>query len=238
MNLDGKALGPRNKPPDMVQFSVKSLTRPWMSPSPARPRSSIRVVLTTLVAVTLIVTACGGEPVQGLGGMVRTPPPDVSSVVLPDVSNDGGEFTMTAEPGHVLVVYFGYTSCPDVCPTTMADLRRAMADLGDRSELVDVAFVTVDPNRDTAERFTAYVHAFFDRGHALRTEDPAALESAAKTFGASYEVRTGGDGTVEVAHSAFLYAIDSTGHIVVQWPFGTTSQDMNRDLSTLLRRDA
>lgn len=143
---------------------------------------------------------------------------------------------MVAEPDRVLVVYFGYTSCPDICPTTMADLRLAVQQLGDDAERIDVAFVTVDPGRDDAERITRYIQAFFPDGHALRTDDPVRLEEAAFPFGAAYQVVTHEDGEVEVAHSAFLYAIDSDGVVQVQWPFGFTSEDMASDLEKLLKR--
>jgi protein SCO1/2 len=72
----------------------------------------------------------------------------------------------------------------------------------------------------------------------LRTEDWARLEDAARTFGASYEVKQKADGAIEVAHTSFLYVIDSTGNIQVQWPFGFTSEDMENDMRRLLARQA
>ena len=182
---------------------------------------------------SLFVAACGASSPAVLTGMVREPAPDVGGVVLPYEANGGRDFTTRAEPGRLLLVYFGYTSCPDVCPTTLADLRTAVQGLGDEGERVDVAIITVDPDRDVPERVTNYLHAFFDDGHALRTGDPAQLAAAADRYGAAYEVTTTADGSVEVAHSAFLYVVDSAGRILVQWPFGTLSEDMKNDLAYL-----
>jgi len=169
--------------------------------------------------------------------MVRTPEPYVGDVSLPDASDGERDFLTIAEENEILVVYFGYTQCPDICPTTMSDLRKAVEDLGRDGDRVDVAFITVDPERDTPEHITGYVQSFFDDGHALRTEDVARLEKAVLSYGAAFSITTDADGTVEVGHSALLYAVDSTGHILVQWPFGTLPEDMTNDLKILLRKE-
>jgi protein SCO1/2 len=190
-----------------------------------------------LVASTLLVAAlaagCGGDDTSSPAGIIRQPAPDVSNVSLPDAST-GDRFITRADPGEILVVYFGYTSCPDICPTTLADLRFAVRNLGDDAERIDAAMVTVDPGRDDGERLTAYVQSFVEGAHALRTDDPAELQASADSFGVSYSVSTTADGYIEVTHSAFLYAVDSAGHIRVQWPFGTSSEDLERDLAYLL----
>lgn len=187
-----------------------------------------------LAGLTLLVAACSGDAVEGPTGIVRDPAPQVGSVVLGDASNGGEPFSMQADEGELLVVYFGYTACPDICPTTLADFRSAVRRLDEeRAEAIDVAMVTVDPMRDDAERLTSYVQSFFAGSHALRTEDAGVLRSAADAFGADYEVVIEGD-NIKVAHTAFLYAIDDVGRIQLQWPFGATSEDMANDLEYLL----
>ncbi len=188
-----------------------------------------------LVAVTLLFGACSDAQ---LAGIVRSPAPDVAQVSLPEASNEGRDFQTIADDNRLLLVYFGYTQCPDICPTTLVDLRNAVQDLGDDATRIDVAFVTVDPERDTDEILTSYIQAFFDNGVALRTDDPARLEAAAESFGAIYEVTKEADGSVNVGHSTLLSVIDSSGHILVQWPFGTSSQDMSNDLEILLKRES
>ena len=82
--------------------------------------------LVILASALAVFTVACGSGTRELSGFVRTPPPDVSGAVLPDVSYGGDTFAMSATEDGVLIVYFGFTSCPDVCPTTLADLRKAL----------------------------------------------------------------------------------------------------------------
>lgn len=199
----------------------------------SRPAGSHRRVTVVLVlAVGLLLTACGdGEYVPA--GIIRTPAPDLSDMTMPDVTNDVEKPIVAPEDG-VLVVYFGYTYCPDVCPTTMSMLRRAIRDLGDDGERIDVAMVTVDPDRDTPEVLTSYVHAFAPEGVAVRTTDPERLAELAEPFGAQYSLTTREDGYVEVVHTGFLYAIDDQGVLRLTWPFGIDDESVRKDLRALL----
>ncbi len=169
--------------------------------------------------------------------MVGTPAIQVGHISLPAASHESVPLQMIAEPEGLLVVYFGYTSCPDICPTTLGDLRSAMSQLGDDSERIEVAFLTVDPERDTDFITTKYVQTFFPDAYALRTDDPEELATAARAFGAAYEVAKTSDGSVEVGHSAFLYAVNSDGTILVQWPFGMSSELIRNDLIYLLDQE-
>lgn len=187
-----------------------------------------------LAALAVVAAGCSDVTIEGPTGIVRDPAPDVSDVVLEDASNGGQPFDMWADEGEFLVVYFGYTACPDICPTTLADFRSAVRRLDeDQADAIDVAMITVDPMRDDAERLTSYLQSFFAGSHALRTEDADVLRSAADAFGADYEVVIDGD-DIDVGHTAFLYAIDDAGKIQLQWPFGATSEDMANDLAYLL----
>jgi protein SCO1/2 len=191
-----------------------------------------RLVVALVVVATLAV-GCADSTPTGLAGIVREPAPDVSGAILSDGANGGADFTTVARAGHLLLVYFGFTFCPDICPTTLADTRKALRGLGDRAELVDFAMITIDPERDRPEGLTEYVQAFFEYGHALRTDDAERLRRVADAYGADYRVIKRDDGVVEVEHSAFLYVVDSRGRILVQWAFGTPSEDMTNDLAYL-----
>jgi protein SCO1/2 len=171
---------------------------------------------------------------SALSGYTVDPPESVAAVALPGTAGEG-DVAMAAPAGGLRLVYFGYTSCPDVCPTTMSDIRRALSELPEKDrERVSVAMVTVDPARDTPERLTDYVRNFVADGIALRTEDPDLLRSAADAFGADYGVTTAEDGEVEVSHTADLYAVDDQGTVLVRWPFGTDYQSLASDFGTLL----
>ena len=178
-----------------------------------------------------------------LQGLVRDDPLEVGQIVLPAAATgeplavaaaDAPPRAMVAEEGSLLVAYFGYLSCPDVCPTSMSDLEKALDVLGDDAERVEVSFTTVDPTRDTPELMADYLSYFFGRWTALRTEDPAQLQAAEDAFLATSSVRTAEDGTVEVEHSAQMYVVDEQGEVVVEWPFGTSSDVMASDLRLLL----
>ena len=187
-----------------------------------------------------VVASCSADLRSGaLAGAVRTPPLVVASISLPDVGNDAALVTMKAPPDELYLVYFGYTSCPDVCPTTMSDISVALGDLSDaEANKVTVAMVTVDPERDTAGFLTDYLDHFFDHSIALRTTDAAQLAAAAKAFGVKWEVAPHSPGdSYSVAHTAVTYVVDDTGTVVVEWPFGLDSEDMTSDLSTLLNKE-
>ena len=192
-----------------------------------------RFAFLSVVLLAVTAAACGSEP-EPLAGYQRSPAPDVGDVVLPAVEADGSEapFTFAATDDDVLLVYFGYTSCPDVCPTTLSDLRRAL-DGVESAERVEVAMVTIDPEVDTPEIVTAYVRSFVPDAVAIRTDDDSQLRSAATAFGADYGI-IDPDGEREVFHTGSLYAIDDEGRMVLTWPFGIAADDIARDLDRVL----
>ena len=201
------------------------------------------LVAASLVAASVVLAACGGSSSAGtpstgggsddFAGYVRRPVRSVRGVSLP--SADGTTVAMPAVPGGLRLVHFGYTSCPDVCPTTMADIARAVRSLpaADRGR-VQVAMVSIDPARDSAAKLAGYVSTFVPDGEALRTDDDAALRAAARAFGADYEVRPGADGQPEVSHTSDVFVVDDTGEIVLAWPFGTSSRSIAADIRRLL----
>ncbi len=189
-----------------------------------------------VIAFVLAAAGCSAEPAQ-LSGFVRDPIPDVSTASLPDVSSGGASFTMQAPEDELLLLYFGYTACPDVCPTTLADLRSALRDLGDQADKVNVAMVTIDPERDTDEVITGYVQSFIPAAHALRSTDPDELRAAADYFGADYGVSVDDDGKYEVFHTANVYAIDDGGLLQLTWPFGTEPESIAADIEILLETE-
>jgi protein SCO1/2 len=132
-----------------------------------------------------------------------------------------------------VVVFFGFTHCPDVCPTTLADLAAVMEKLGADSNRVQVVFITVDPERDTPDDLEKYVQAFDKRFIALRG-DPAATQRVAKDFKIYYEKRKQGD-SYTVDHSAQSYVFDTQGRLrLLVRPQGIQA-DLPDDLKTLLR---
>ena len=201
-------------------------------------RRGVALIPTLVLAVLLPLAACGkDQAATELSGYTREPVPDVSKVVLP-LADGSGNLPAAAPKGGYRLVYFGYTSCPDVCPTTLSDLKRAIKQLpADERAKVDVAMMTIDPDRDLPTKISEYVATFFPKnGTALRASDPTQLSAAAGAFGASYGVKAGKDGTPEVSHSGDLYVVDDRGKVVLQWPFGVGAESMSSDLATLFAR--
>lgn len=197
-------------------------------------------VRTAVIALgALLLAGCGGDAAgpRALSGYELSPPPSVAALSLPDVSNGGADFPFVAGDGRLLIVYFGYTYCPDVCPTTLAEVKKAFAALeDDQVDSIDVAMITVDPDRDTDEVITGYAQSFLPDAHALRTTDQAALAATAAAFGASYSVETSAAGEIEVGHSAAMYVVDDLGNVVLTWPFGIPAEGIATDLDILLQR--
>ncbi len=200
-----------------------------------RPRPA--TTLATVFAAGTFLVGCGGSAEAEFAGSRRDPAPAVDSVALPAVSPDGSStpFEFRADDGNVLLVYFGYTSCPDVCPTTMSDISASQAQLGADGDRVQLAMATIDPERDIPEVLSAYVNGFVDGGVALRTEDDEQLQEAADLFGVFYEVGTSDEGVVEVLHAGTLFGVDDSGTLVASWAFGTPQSDLLNDLEILLK---
>ena len=195
----------------------------------------VRKVFAVLIFATTLVS-CRAENTQFIG-LTRDQPLDVSSVYLPEETNsmNATPFNTVAAPGELLILFFGYTNCPDICPTTLADIRAAFARIGDDAEKVSVAFVTIDPERDTAQLLTNYLSSFVDRFHVLRTTDFNELQVAKDAFLAASAIQKTADGTIEVSHTATAYIINESGQVVDELPFGIGADGFENDLKILLR---
>lgn len=210
-------------------------------PRPGRPPGAARWIRAAgvVAAAAVLLAACGGDDAGGeLTGAVREPPPAVDEHTIPSLTAPGEEIEFRAEEDGLQVVYFGYTNCPDVCPTTLADLTVALRKLPDgMAERVETVMITVDPRRDL-ELLPDYVQSFIPDADAAGTLDDAVLSAVAQPFGVVYEVRELDDGTIEVDHSPFLYAVDDRGELALSWQFGASSDDMAADIEKLLERSS
>ena len=196
---------------------------------------SFRVRGAAVVAVLTIggaLVACADEAPE-LVGYQLSPAPVVGDLSLPDVADGGAPARLSAEPGGLLIAFFGFTNCPDVCPTTMSSISTALEQIGDRAEGIDVAMITVDPERDTPEMLSAYVEHFVSGAKALRADDDTQLRTVANRFGVSYQVVTGDDGQIDVAHTSHTFVVDDTGTVILVWTFGVAVEDMVNDLNIL-----
>ena len=137
--------------------------------------------------------------------------------------------------GKAVVLTFGFTHCPDVCPTTLADMAQVMRQLGADADRVQVLFVTVDPERDTQEALAQYVPAFDARFLGLRG-DLEATRRVAKEFKVYFEKRPGATpGAYSVDHSAQSYVLDAQGRLRLFVRHGRIAEDLAPDLRVLLK---
>ena len=136
--------------------------------------------------------------------------------------------------GKVVALFFGYTHCPDVCPSTMFDLKNAMKLLGDKSNQVQVLFVTVDPERDTQAVLAQFVPAFDKRFIGLRGSLQETTETLGsfKVFYSKVEGKSKDDYTID--HSAGIYVFDKKGNVRLYMNYGEKAADMASDLSKLM----
>ena len=193
-------------------------------------------------AMAAILALAAGCSLQGTGphfnGHVPARTTLVGQVSLPEVhpGQPDRPFVFRARPGQLLYVFFGYASCPDICPTTLSDLRKAIRLLGRDSGKVELALVTVDSDRDSAAVLAPYVESYVPGGHALRPKTQGQLGAAETAFGATSTITRTPSGKNEVSHTAVSYLVDDTGRIVLMWDFGTPPADLASDMRTLLAR--
>lgn len=150
---------------------------------------------------------------------------------------DGTSFRIEEQTGKIALLFFGYTSCPDVCPTTLADMKRVKADLGDRAERVEFVFITVDPLRDSPERVQAYASGFDSQFIGLSGSENE-LTPVWQGYGVFRQVQesTSAAGDL-VDHSSRIYLIDKANNLRVTYPYGTPVEDLAADIRFLLKEN-
>jgi protein SCO1/2 len=152
------------------------------------------------------------------------------------LDSDGKVRTLADFKGKVVVMFFGYTQCPDICPTTLTEMQQVMTLLGPQSDKVQVLFVTVDPERDTAEILKQYVPAFDPRFLGLRPADEAALEKVTKDFKIYYKKVPGSKpGSYTMDHTAGSYAFDPEGRLRLYIKHAQGPETLAHDLKELLK---
>ncbi len=151
---------------------------------------------------------------------------------LPDI--EGRSRSLADFKGKVVVVFFGFTQCPDVCPTTMAELAQVKKALGADGDKVQGVFVTVDPDRDTPELLKAYLGSF-DPGFVALRGSPEQLKAAAQEFKVYYAKVPGKTPeSYTMDHTAASFIFDTEGRIRVFSRYGSGAEALSQDIMTLL----
>ena len=203
----------------------------------------MRAILPALLLLAAL-TGCSDKPGADSGQMMLTPSntafknSDVTGLgyardfALND--QDGKPRTLADFKGKAVVIFFGYTHCPDVCPTTMAEMAAVMKELGPDADRVQVLFVTLDPERDTPALLKQYVPAFDPRFIGL-SGDAEATAKVAKEFRVFYQKVPGKtEGSYTMDHTAASYVFDPQGRVRLFVRHGQGPDPIVHDLKVLL----
>lgn len=170
---------------------------------------------------------------QPTTGMLLDAPQAVKNFTL--TNTEGERVELAALRGKYVLLFFGYSYCPDVCPTTLADLSRAVKVLGKDAEQVQVLMITVDPERDTPERLGHYLSAF-DPSFMGLTGTPEEISAVATGFGIFHEKHEGSAATgYLVDHTATVSVIDPDGYLRMLFSFDASGEEIAADLQTLFK---
>jgi len=196
-----------------------------------RPSTFRRWLLPFATFLTLAIVAL--VYFQGLGGSaIRLPKPDLGMPFLL-ASSKGGMVESRSLRGKPYAMFFGFTHCPEVCPTTIYEMSSSLERLGAQAEEFKIFFVTVDPERDTTESLRDYLSNFDPRIEGLvpTVEQLPKLASAYRIYFAKIPMSDGG---YTMDHSALVYLFDGDGHYADMIPYGAPAEARDRKLRELL----
>lgn len=179
-------------------------------------------------AVLLVATPQEGQPVQSSGAALIGGPFSL-------VGADGKPVTDRDFRGRYMLIFFGFTHCPDICPAELQVIAQALEQLGDKAKKVVPIFITLDPERDTPEAMANYVKSFGPNFVGL-TGSPEAIAAAAKAYRVAYSKVENKDsaGDYSVDHSALAYLMDPEGRYVTHFSYGLSADQMAEKLEKLL----
>lgn len=204
-------------------------------PAHAPARRLLWIAAGALIVLALLVLGGWWLRVPELHGVLLQSPRQADDFTL--TASSGEPLALGDLRGKFVLIYFGYTSCPDVCPTTLNDLKQMAAALGEqRMQDVQIVLISVDPQRDTPERLALYLNSFDPRflGMTGELED---VQRIASQFGIFFEAQPGTPDTgYLVDHTSVVTVVDPDGYVRMIFPYGTTGKDMAADMTYLMRR--
>jgi protein SCO1 len=197
-----------------------------------------------LISISLLILlGCASSPpeqsselsyAEELRGAVFDPPRTLADFSL--MATTGEMFTLSDYRGQIILLYFGYRTCPDFCPMTFTELRQIYRELGEPADQVKVVFVTVDPERDDLATLTTYTQGFHEHFIGLRGEGES-LDHVIEQFGVVAERQQLGDSPLSylIDHTASLFLIGPDGRLQVQYLYGTNFRDILHDVRLILQ---
>jgi len=187
---------------------------------------------TVLALAAIVLAACGGEEYEFQGGTLE---PRSAAADFQLTDQYGEPWSMAEQTGKVVLLYFGYTTCPDACPTTLSDWIEIKRLLGDDADKVEFVMVTVDPERDTQEKLNQYM-AFFDPEFLGLTGDPATLDQIKMDYGimaVREEFPNSATGYL-MNHTTSFWVVDTENNLRLVFAHGTDPEIVTEDVRHLL----
>jgi len=179
-------------------------------------------ILFRLALATLLALACVHAKSEPIGGDFQL------------IDQDGRPFSLSQVRGKVVVLSFGYTFCPDICPTTLAVISAALRQLGDQADRVQGIFISLDPDRDTPEKLRDYVR-YFDARLIGLTGTAKELKEVADRYRVRYAfVGKGEREHYSLDHSASIYILDAEGRVARLVPYGLPPEEIVETVRGLL----
>ncbi len=198
-----------------------------------KPIHVLLYILATSLVLALIVGFTLTRPYV-FHAAVIDPPLPVTDFTLQTANSE--LFHLSDERGKIVLLFSGYTNCPDVCPTTLATFKQVYEKLGNNAQKVRFVMVTADPERDTPEKVAAYA-ALFNPEFIGLSGNPTDLEPIWKELGVFVEKQDSNSAVgYLVSHTASVYVIDQSGNLLMTFPYGTNAVDMADDLTQLLKQ--
>lgn len=187
-----------------------------------------------LVLLAFGMTVFSAKPPAYRGTSYAEPFPQASEISL--TKADGGEFRLSSQRGKIVLLFFGYTSCPDVCPTTLAEMKQVMDELGEAGAKVQVVFISVDPDRDTPQKIQSYAE-FFHPSFIGLSGSMEELEPVWQAYSITREaVQSDSALGVIINHTARLFLVDPQGSLRLSFGYGTPVADIVHDIELLLEQ--
>jgi protein SCO1/2 len=190
-------------------------------------------IVTVVIGLTMLVEVVFRKP-YSFHGTIINPPLPVTDFTL-QTSNEE-VFRLSDQKGKIILLFFGYTSCPDVCPVTLATFKQVYDNLGGDAQQVRFVMITADPDRDTPDKVSEYAARFNPEFIGL-SGDMTALYSIWKELGVFVEKQeTGSAAGYLVSHTSSVYVLNQSGNLLMTFPYGTTAIEMIDDLNELLKQ--
>lgn len=213
---------------------MKSRLLSCLAQAVARLFNRCRPLLLLFPAIALLLAACGAPK---LTGTLYDPIIDAPEIV--GIQQDGSPFRLSDLQGKPALIFFGYTFCPDICPTTLGTMTQVMAQLGRRADDLAVVFISIDPERDTPERLAAYIMAFDERFYGVHL-DAAALQQATSDYGVYAEKRTLDEAASSadyfMDHTGWIYVVDAQGRLREIFANDAPAETIAPDVRALMAR--